>query len=438
MSCISGIFRKSFERLASEKQVGLEKLNANASASRDSLDLGSDEARKAEYKRLKKLKAPTMGLPERIMCTVRDLETRARRKGDAIPLSREGKKVRIQNFGQVDSRPIEEGGIFRGAMPQSGAEYEKLVKKYNIKHIIDLRGFETTPSEYIKDFAKGWSEFHGIKPENYHHIPMQSTKEPSTKELEKIFRIIDEAQKNGEGVYIHCKHGIDRTGSICAAIEERLGLGEGAYKRMKNHGYNKQHQKSKPAQKAFVTGDDFAEKVRKAEELRLLNASTKLLASEQMSPARFNSVKKHLEAGHLDMVKDRIKKAEQTPSRRSSEAPTLEPWSFTDEMNQAFAEKYSHRGYQLTKEPTPPDAISKTILPNGAAIPERHSSLKRSTSQEESSLSRKASSKPPSRTQPTPSHKDHFPGLAKVELSESSSLEKDMDNWFSDYRKTSQ
>ena len=344
MSCISHLLGKSFSEVFNgEKKSVLRKLKPEGSASRDSLALEKDVARKAEYERLKKLNPPKMGLPERVMCTVRDMKTKVRGEGDIIPFVRNGKNVRLKNFAQLDHRTIEQGGIFRGAMPSCGEDYEKLAKKYNIRHIIDLRGFETTPVEYINDFAKGWAEFHGIP--NYHHIPLSSNEEP-TKELPEIFRIIEEAQRNGEGVYIHCKHGIDRTGSVCAAIEEHLGISKGAYDRMQRHGYNLQHERTKPAQKAFVTGPDFAAKVQAAEKLKLDKQAQELAESGQMPAERHASVKRHLKHDRLPEARERVRNAQRTLSGTHAGSAD-EPLDWADEINQALTQK--NAGYYLHK-----------------------------------------------------------------------------------------
>ena len=329
MSCISGIFRRSIKQIASRKKTLLEKLNPQGAASRDSLTLEENKARKAEYARLKKLKPPKMGLPEHVMCQLRDAEAKMLRTGDKIPY---GDKVRLKNFGQVDSRSIEEGGVFRGAMPMSGEEYEKLAKVYNVKHIIDLRGFETTDRALIEDFAAGWSKFHGME---HHHIPMGSNEEPSSEGLAEIFKILDQALENGEGVYIHCKHGIDRTGSVFAAIEEHLGVGKDAYARMKGHGYNLQHQRSKPAQKAFVTGKDFSSKVRAAEELQRANQYRE---QSILTPERHASVKRHLSEGSLTEARERLWDAHQKSMAGSFSAA---PFSFdlAGEISTALRQK---------------------------------------------------------------------------------------------------
>jgi hypothetical protein len=253
------LFKRLGQSLSQQSLLGKETLQRVVS--RDSLTLMKNQARNAKYARLKALKPPKMGLIERVMSKVREFKSWLKGTGDTLPYAN---KVRLKNFGQVDKGPAGQVGIYRGAMPMSGKEYEKLANAYDVKHIIDLRGFETTSAEHINGFGRGWAGFHGIR---YHHIPMSSAKEPSTDDLAQVFKVIDEAGQNGEGVYIHCKHGIDRTGSVFAAIEEKLGMGKSAperIKQMRNYGYNAWHQHSKPAQAAFVTGDDFSDKVRAA------------------------------------------------------------------------------------------------------------------------------------------------------------------------------
>jgi protein tyrosine phosphatase (PTP) superfamily phosphohydrolase (DUF442 family) len=156
---------------------------------------------------------------------------------------------KLDNFAQVD------GTVFRGAMPVSAGQIEKLRHAYNVRTIIDLRRTEVTPPQFT-EFERSWANHHGIR---YVPIPMNSHYPPTEKEIAKLFQAIEETNGN---VYIHCKMGIDRTGAMVAAYETKLGHPQReVYARMKKHGYNLLHVISRPAQRNFVNGPELAKRV---------------------------------------------------------------------------------------------------------------------------------------------------------------------------------
>lgn len=110
-----------------------------------------------------------------------------------------------------------------------------LLKKHNIKTIIDIRGLneiESKPDQIVD----------GI---NYLHIPLTMSKEPKTKEIkgmqfldmidaytqlvdierkesyQKIFEVLLD---NKDGILYHCSEGKDRTGTLTAVILLALGI----------------------------------------------------------------------------------------------------------------------------------------------------------------------------------------------------------------------
>lgn len=140
--------------------------------------------------------------------------------------------------------------LIRGAMPESEAEFKKLKDYHKVDTIIDLRGPETTRPEYLA-YEKNMAQKHGLK---YHYIPLESEQPPSLEALMVFINVMRETVQNNGRVFIHCKHGIDRTGSIVVAYEmffKSIPV-EKALEGMKRHGYNWIHQWQKPAQEAFI------------------------------------------------------------------------------------------------------------------------------------------------------------------------------------------
>lgn len=140
--------------------------------------------------------------------------------------------------------------LIRGAMPESEAEFKKLKDHHQIDTLIDLRGPETTRPEYIA-YEKAMAQKHGLK---YHHIPMESNQAPSLKSLMTFISLMRQVIKNDERAFVHCKHGIDRTGGVVVAYEMffKSVPADKAFEDMKRFGYNRIHQWKKPAQEAFI------------------------------------------------------------------------------------------------------------------------------------------------------------------------------------------
>lgn len=149
----------------------------------------------------------------------------------------------LGNFHQVDK------SVFRGAMPESVEAFAHLKKQHGVRTIIDLRGLETTKAKHIQ-FEKGHAKANGL---TYVHLPMDSHVPPTQQQLNLFLNAIDQAKQSGGNVYVHCKHGIDRTGVMVAAYEVLNGKKQAeAYRHMVQYGFNRQHQWSRFHQRAFV------------------------------------------------------------------------------------------------------------------------------------------------------------------------------------------
>lgn len=69
---------------------------------------------------------------------------------------------------------------------------------------------------------KGIEETYGFE---VYYLPVPDEEAPALKELEKALAWLDEALYLGKKVYIHCRHGVGRTGTILNAYLLRRGLG---------------------------------------------------------------------------------------------------------------------------------------------------------------------------------------------------------------------
>lgn len=104
----------------------------------------------------------------------------------------------IPNFHQVNPR------LYRGAQPSADA-WPKLAT-LGIKTVIDLR----RESEHsIADEAKA-VEAAGMR---YVSFPMDGFATPTAEQMARVLGLVD----TGDTVFVHCKLGMDRTGSVVAA-----------------------------------------------------------------------------------------------------------------------------------------------------------------------------------------------------------------------------
>jgi uncharacterized protein (TIGR01244 family) len=105
----------------------------------------------------------------------------------------------LPNFHQVNEH------LYRGAQPASGGL--KKLSELGIKTIINLRGAdEHTQAEQDEATAAGLQ---------YFGVPMAALGRPTEEQVAHVLAIIDDQQN--WPVFIHCKRGSDRTGTIIAA-----------------------------------------------------------------------------------------------------------------------------------------------------------------------------------------------------------------------------
>lgn len=104
----------------------------------------------------------------------------------------------LPNFHKVSDQ------LYRGAQPMD-AGFKKL-SELGIKTVVNLRG-----EDELSHAEKKAVESAGLK---YFTVPMPGLSAPSDEQVASVLAIIDDP--NNQPVFIHCKRGADRTGTIGA------------------------------------------------------------------------------------------------------------------------------------------------------------------------------------------------------------------------------
>ena len=128
----------------------------------------------------------------------------------------------LPNFHQVNS------GLYRGAQPKKGGLGK--LKAKGVKTIINLRRENAdTRAEAAEARALGM---------NYFAIPLPEHSRPQNDEVLRALSIIN-APEN-QPVFVHCRRGADRTGTIiaCYRIMHDQWTGSQARREAKSHGLN--------------------------------------------------------------------------------------------------------------------------------------------------------------------------------------------------------
>jgi protein tyrosine/serine phosphatase len=112
----------------------------------------------------------------------------------------------VANFHQVDEH------VYRGAQPTE--EGLKSLAKLGVKTIVDLRGGgDHTAWEQKAVEALGM---------RYVHVPLRGMSAPSDEDVAKVLALIDSpAASTNWPVFVHCREGKDRTGTVIACYRIR-------------------------------------------------------------------------------------------------------------------------------------------------------------------------------------------------------------------------
>ncbi|MFY9571147.1 MAG: tyrosine-protein phosphatase [Blastocatellia bacterium] len=116
--------------------------------------------------------------------------------------------------------------LYRGGQPTSAGAAK--LAELGIKTIINLRGEEDVDREGQKQ-----AEAAGLR---YFNVPMPGLSAPSDEQIARVIKLIDDPEN--QPVFIHCKRGADRTGTVAAIyrIKHEGWTSERAIGEAKRHG----------------------------------------------------------------------------------------------------------------------------------------------------------------------------------------------------------
>jgi tyrosine-protein phosphatase SIW14 len=128
----------------------------------------------------------------------------------------------IGNFGKIDER------LYRGAQPDASGL--KSLKRLGVKTIINLRmANDVWQAEETEAQANGIT---------YINLPMRGLGRPTDEQVRQALSMIDTLPAP---IFIHCKHGCDRTGTVvaCYRIAHDKWSGESALREAVQYGMSK-------------------------------------------------------------------------------------------------------------------------------------------------------------------------------------------------------
>jgi protein tyrosine/serine phosphatase len=103
----------------------------------------------------------------------------------------------IKNFGEVESQ-----AVYRGAQPTGAGLLE--LKLLGVRTVLDLRDDSTVPHEQTVVESLGLT---------FVNLPLNGFEAPSDKQINEALRILETAPRP---IFVHCKHGQNRTGTVIA------------------------------------------------------------------------------------------------------------------------------------------------------------------------------------------------------------------------------
>ena len=125
----------------------------------------------------------------------------------------------LPNFHQVNQR------LYRGAQPKAGGI--KRLAQLGIKTVVNLRADDERARAEAQE-----AESTGLR---YFNVPFKNLGRPTDEQLQRVLVIIKSAEN--QPVFVHCKRGADRTGTVVAVYRIEHDRWTGVQAQKEANGY---------------------------------------------------------------------------------------------------------------------------------------------------------------------------------------------------------
>jgi protein tyrosine/serine phosphatase len=122
-------------------------------------------------------------------------------------------EAKVHPFAYANFHEVTPGVLYRSKQ-LTAEQFDRFIRKYGIKTVINLRGTSLQAKWYRKEMA-------AVAKDSIIHydVPLSSTRYVPSRVLDSIMSLFGESP---EPILVHCQAGADRTGLFCAAWKLKI------------------------------------------------------------------------------------------------------------------------------------------------------------------------------------------------------------------------